>query len=168
MSRPSLGAVADAVGHSVLVFAFLPALAPVPRWLAFELQNPLNRTDPVVLTYLPVRAGVLLLNVFWQGLLPGLTTGILNGLLFAMLAARTTPPLATSRAALLGAATGTAAAMAMTTLFITTGLTSNAQLSQPTTLFELAIGLVCGAVAAPKAAQWLRASEATRAPTRPA
>lgn len=158
MSRTSLGAVADAVGHSVLVFAFLPALAPVPRWLAFEVQNPLNRTDPVVLTFLPVRGAVLLLNVFWQGLEPGLVAGILNGVLLAALATRALRPATRTRALLLGAATGLAASAAMTALFVAVGLTSATQLTRPTTLFELATGLVCGALAAPTALRWLAAS----------
>lgn len=163
MSRPSLGAVADAVGHSVLVFAFLPALAPVPRWLAFELQNPLNRTDPVVLTYLPVRSAILLLNVFWQGLLPGLAAGVINGALFAMAAVR--GDLASRlRAAALGAATGATAAAVMTTIFVAAGLTTTKSLSDPTLLFELVSGLICGAVAAPTATRLLAASEASAHP----
>jgi hypothetical protein len=158
LSRPSLGAIADAVGHSVLVFAFLPALAPVPRWLAFELANPLNRTDPVVLAYLPVRGAVLLLNVFWEGLPPGLVAGVLNGVAFA-LAARAQRPTTRARAVAVGAMTGLAAAAAMTALFVATGLSSAAQLGQPATLFELTAGLVCGAVAAPTATRLLGATE---------
>ena len=58
-NRSSWGARADAVGHSVLVFALLPALVPVPRWLAFEAQNALNRTDAVVLAFVPVRGAIV-------------------------------------------------------------------------------------------------------------
>ena len=161
MSRTSFGAVADAVGQSVLVFAFLPAVAPVPRWLAFELANPLNRADPVVLTYLPVRGAVLLLNVFWQGLVPGLAAGLLNGILFTALATRSARPATRTNALLLGATTGVSAAVFMTTIFVAIGLASPTELTRPTTLFELASGLVCGAVAAPQAMRWLRATAPT-------
>src|SRR5690606_22166745 len=49
---------ADAVGHCVLVFAFLPTLAALPSWLAFEARNPLNASDPLVLVFLPVRGAI--------------------------------------------------------------------------------------------------------------
>lgn len=156
LSRPSLGAVADAVGHSVLVFAFLPVLAPFPRWLAFELANPLNRTDAVVLAYLPVRGAVLFLNVFWEGLAPGLVAGVLNGALFAFALTRADRPPAIRRALALGAAAGLAAATAMIALFVATGFSKAAQLTEPVTLFELTSGLVCGTLAAPKSARYLR------------
>lgn len=160
MSRPSFGAVADAVGHSLLLFAFLPALAPVPRWLAFEVANPLNRSDAVVLAYLPVRGAVLLLNVFWEGLVPGLVAGVLNGLFFAFAATRGDRPPTTGRALALGAATGLGAAAAMIALFVATGLSRATQLAAPATLFELGAALACGALAAPEATRLL-----TRAPS---
>ena len=168
MSRPSFGAVADAVGHSLLVFVFLPALAPVPRWLAFEMQNPLNRSDPVVLTFLPVRGAVLLLNVFWQGLEPGVAAGLLNGMLLAVIASRTFDPTSRTRALALGATTGLVASAAMTALFVATGLTNSAQLTAPTMLLELATGLACGTLTAPTALHLLHRSEAPTATPSPA
>ncbi len=142
ITRPSWAARADAVGHSVLVFAFLPALAPVPRWLAFEAGNALNRTDAVVLAFVPVRGAVLLLNAFWEGLLPGLLAGIVNGALFTAWTVYAAPRPAITTALGAGAVTGLLAA-----LTAVTALTASLPWSSAAA-FELASGVVCGTVAA--------------------
>ena len=79
--RPSWLGIADAVGHCVLVFAFLPALASLPAWLYFEAGNPLNREDAVALTFVPVRGAILLLHAFRAGVVPGVLAGLVDGVL---------------------------------------------------------------------------------------
>ena len=59
----------------MLVFAFLPTLAALPRWVAFEATSTLNLHDPVVLAFLPVRGALLLLSALEEGLVPGILAG---------------------------------------------------------------------------------------------
>ena len=68
-------AIADAVGHCVLVFAFVPALFSVPGWIWFEATNPLNRQDPIVFAFVLVRGGIGVLEAFSTVVLPGVLAG---------------------------------------------------------------------------------------------
>jgi len=153
VERPlRLGRFADAIGHSVLVFAFLPTLVSLPSWLRFEATNGLNLTDPVVLAFLPVRGAILLLHAFQAGAVPGVLAGIVHGLLVCALA-RT---LETSRgvAAAAGAVAGALAALVV--VLVTAGRIGIASLAGAPVLFELASGIVCGAIAAPTAVRLAR------------
>lgn len=155
-----LGRSADAIGHCVLVFAFLPTLAALPPWMWFEVQNPLNASDPVVLAFLPVRGAILLLHAFRAGVVPGVLAGLVTGVLVCAFV-RATAPEATARRGtltLLGALGGGLAALtvvaAMLGFRVVQGGT--ATLAIATAAFELASGLVCGLVAAPTAVRLAR------------
>lgn len=146
---PAWGACADALGHCVLVFAFLPTLAALPRWLAFEATNTLNLHDPVVLAFLPVRGALLLLSALDEGLVPGIVAGVIAGLLVCAWTARQPAPRTPASRLLLGAAGGFCAAGLMLLATIGWARASGRSLTvPPTTLaFELASGAVCGLVA---------------------
>lgn len=152
VERPlGLARFADAIGHSVLVFAFLPTLASLPSWLRFEATNGLNLTDPVVLAFLPVRGVILLLHAFQAGAVPGVLAGIVHGLLVCAVA-RT---FETSRdVAAAGAVAGALAALVV--VLATAGRIGLASLAGGPVLFELASGIVCGAIAAPTAVRLAR------------
>jgi hypothetical protein len=149
-----LGACADAVGHCVLIFAFLPTLASLPAWLAFEAQNPLNLSDPVVLIFLPVRGAILLLHAFRAGVANGVLAGLVDGLLVWVWVRRYGLPSPAGRAPALGAVGGALAA-----LIVVIAKLVGPALQAPLTAsllapiaFELVAGVVCGLVAAPRAA----------------
>jgi hypothetical protein len=145
----SSGRILDVVGHCLLVFAFLPTVAALPRWLWLEATNPLNRTDPIVLAFVPVRGLILLLNAFAAGFVPGVAAGLFCGLLACgWLAWRGAP--AWSRRHAYGAAAGGAAAalMVLGTLALAV-VEGRPRLPLGPVAFELASGLVCGLVAAP-------------------
>lgn len=157
VARPlGLGRFADAIGHSVLVFAFLPTLASLPSWLRFEAANDLNLTDPVVLAFLPVRGVILLLHAFKAGAAPGVLAGILHGFLVCLFAWRSESGATTSRgaAAAIGAVAGALAALGV--VVATAGRSGLASLASGPVLFELASGIVCGAIAAPTAVRLAR------------
>ena len=163
--RPTWGAIADALGHCVLAFLFVPTLAALPRWILFELGNPLNREEPVVLAFVPVRGAVLLLNRFHEGLLPGLLAGLLAGILLCLWVWWMGSPSLRIRRLGLGALAGAVAA-ALTVL----GTLAFAALQgRPSAVpaavvaFELASGALCGTIAGPTA---LRLASAYREPTR--
>jgi hypothetical protein len=150
--RPlGLGRFADAIGYSVLVFAFLPTLAALPPWLRFEATNGLNLSDPVVLAFLPVRGVISLLHAFQAGAAPGVLAGIVHGLLVCAVA-RTFAVRATERRAVVAAAGAVAGALAaLVVVLATVGRIGIASLAAGAVLFELASGIVCGAIAAPTA-----------------
>ena len=153
VERPlGLGRFADAIGHSVLVFAFLPTLASLPSWLRFEATNGLNLTDPVVLAFLPVRGVILLLHAFQAGAVPGVLAGIVHGLLVCALA-RT---FEASRSVVAAAGAGAGALAALVVVLATAGRIGLASLAGAPVLFEIGSGIVCGAIAAPTAVRLAR------------
>ena len=77
MTAVRRGAIADVVGHCVVVFAFVPTLAVLPGWLHAEATNALNWHDPIVLAFLPVRGMVALWSAFGAGLVPGIIGGLI-------------------------------------------------------------------------------------------
>jgi hypothetical protein len=160
-------AFADAVGHCILVFAFLPPLAALPAWLAFELRNPLNVTDAVVLTFVPVRGAVLLLHAFRDGVVPGVLIGLADGvMLWTWCRWRPDPQAAPGRSAL-GAVFGVVAASLVTlaTLLVARWHGRSPEVAMTTLAFEIGAGLACGAVAAPTAFRLARGGVAPpRAP----
>jgi hypothetical protein len=157
-SRRSWGAVADAVGHCVLVFAFVPPLAALPRWLSFEINNSLNVQDPIVLAFLPVRGMLLLVNAFRAGLVPGVMAGAIEGgLLWAWLARGA----ASTRAQriVVGAVTGALAACAVVLVSVVVAAANTGpRTGRDAIAFEIASGVLCGMIAAPTALRFLAPS----------
>lgn len=153
--RPrSWGAVADVVGHCVLVFAFVPPLAELPRWLAFEASNPLNGQDPIVLAFLPMRGLILLLGAFSAGLTQGMLGGVFAGLLLSVLLSRQGGTATLGRRLGLGALGGAlAASLAVGTLLAPRLADLAAHAGQVG--FEIVLGMVCGVLAAPTASRLL-------------
>jgi hypothetical protein len=162
-SGPTWGALADAVGYCVVVFAFVPPLAVFPGWLVGELGNRLNAEVPLVLGFAAVRGVNAYLSAFYVGALPGVLTGVANG---TLLAARTTwlgPPPSASAGVRAGAVTGALAAGGVT--LATAALSAlgmvSATMSRWTVGFEIAAGMVCGALAAPRVLRLLRGPSAS-------
>ncbi len=136
----------------MLVFAFLPTLAALPAWLTFELRNPLNLSDPVVLVFLPVRGAILLLHAFRAGVVPGVLAGVVDGLLVQAWARRRDEVAITGPRIGLAALGGALAALSVVVglgLFAARGGVPSFALA--TVAFEIASGVVCGMVAAPGA-----------------
>jgi hypothetical protein len=150
---PSWGAVADAVGHCVVVFAFLPALAVVPRWLYFEATNALNRSEPVVLVFLPVRGFLRLLNGFAQGAAHGVVAGVIAGIVLSAALMRWRAADGWRRA-VLGAASGAVAAALAALLLRVAGLDGLRAPGDRATL-QIALGALCGVIAVPTAVRLL-------------
>jgi hypothetical protein len=144
---------ADAIGHCVLVFAFLPTLAALPLWLRFEWQNPLNASDPVVLAFLPVRGAILLLHAFQAGLVPGVLAGIVASLLACARAPRRGAAASRSASVGFGALAGGLAAATVVVGSIAWAAVRGRPVSAPltTVAFELGSGVVCGMVAVGRA-----------------
>jgi hypothetical protein len=146
---------ADAIGHCALIFAFVPTLAALPRWLSFEVTNRLNLDDPVVLAFLPVRGVVLLLNEFRDGVVPGLLAGLIDGVLLCAWVAWRDDQGPRARRLVVGALGGVVAAGVM----VLGTLAAAGDRSQPVpvvaVLFEMVSGMVCGAIAAPTAIRLL-------------
>jgi hypothetical protein len=140
---------ADAVGHCVLVFAFLPVLAALPPWLRFEAQNPLNASDPVVLAFLPVRGAILLLHAFAAGVVPGVLAGVVDGVLVCVWARRADAATSSRARLAVGALAGGLAAATVVggSLAIAAARGRPASVPLATVAFELGSGVVCGAVA---------------------
>jgi hypothetical protein len=163
-TRPlAVGRVADAVGHCVLIFAFLPAIAALPAWLSFELRNPLNASDPVVLTFLPVRGAILLLHAFRAGVLQGVLAGMLYGLFVCAWARRWGEVTPAGRRWAYGALGGALAAAVVVGGFLALGAVRGpiASVALASVAFEIGSGAVCGLVAARRA---LRLAAGTGAP----
>src|SRR5262249_19343288 len=120
--QPSWGAIADAVGHSVLVYVLVPTLVSLPSWLQYELGNPLNFADPVVTAFLPVRGFRALLNAFDAGRTAGLLAGLLNGAFVCIWVRWRGVPTPLRQRLLFGAATGAAASLLMVIILLTLNL----------------------------------------------
>ena len=152
-------AVADALGHSILVFVFLPTLAALPDFLGYELRNPFNLTDPVVLAFLPARTLRAFVNAFSSGVIPGSIAGAVNtALLCAMVWLRPAPAGAAQRMAL-GAVCGVVAGLlsVLAILAIQFGRAGITNAPWVAIAFETASATVCGMVAGPGAVRLLLA-----------
>jgi len=153
--KASAGAIADAIGHCLLVFTFVPALTVVPGWLLFESGNALNLREPVVFSFLLVRGVHTALDAFYTGIVPGVLTGLIDGLLVsAWLRSR-----APTRSALYagGALRGAIAAGLMIAVVAAQQLLAGEARTwgAGAVVFEIGSGLVCGALAIPGAARLL-------------
>ena len=143
------GAIADVVGHCVVVFAFVPTLAVLPGWLVSEAANPVNRHEPIVLAFLPVRGLVALWSAFDAGLVPGIIGGLIDGILLGAWLLRDKP----RRAVVAGAVCGVLAGLGVVLASIALGAFQHG-FSLPRAVpvaFELASGVVCGMLAIPTA-----------------
>ena len=160
-----MGGIADAVGHCVLIFAFVPVLAALPRWLSFEANNPFNLEDPIVLAFLPVRAAIVALNEFIVGFLPGILAGLINGGLVAAWVALRGRPATRGQEIGVGAACGVLGAglmvIAGSAYEVSQGRPAPSRLDA--VAFELASGTVCGMLAVSTAIRLLTAQRETSA-----
>ena len=161
--RPSWRGVADAVGHCVLVFAFLPPLLSIPAWLAVEARNPLNLQDPVVLAFLPVRAMNVLLNEFRAGVVAGVLAGAFDGVVLALWRSAGRHPPTRLQCVVVGVTAGALAAVLMLVAVAAFETVRGDHVAWPlgTLAFELASGMACGAIAYPTAVRLLNGSAST-------
>jgi hypothetical protein len=153
-ARSTWGAIADAVGHCLLVFTFVPPLAALPGWLQREAAHALNREEPVVLMFLPVRGVNVLLSAFYAGILPGILSGLATGIVLAAWEPRRgadAPRLAGAVSGALGAAFSV-----LVTLVVAVQRGGTWSIPAPAVAFEVGAGLVCGAIAGPTAVRLLR------------
>jgi hypothetical protein len=163
-ARSRVAAWADAIGHCLLVFAFVPPLAALPRWLGFEVTNALDVQDPLVLVFLPVRGVILLLNEFRDGVVPGIFAGVLNGLALCAWTTWRGAEATLTRRLGVGAAAGLAAAGVMVVVTLMVIGDRSQPLPLGAILFEIGSGVVCGAIAAPRAFALLSAAPAPADP----
>jgi hypothetical protein len=156
-SRPvSWLAVADVVGHCLFVFVFVPALTAIPAWVRFEVTNPLNIRDPIVLSFLLVRGFRVVLDAFYAGLVAGVVSGGIAGVLMCVVAWSGVNVTTRPKLYAIGAITGGVAACLMIVAVVAIqGLAGHAGV-WGTIPFEIASGLVCGALSAPTAVRLLR------------
>lgn len=145
----------------MLVFAFAPTLAVLPRWILFEATNPLNLQEPVVLAFLPVRAGLALVNAFFDGVTQGVFAGVVVGILLSGWYVRRGVAATTGGRILLGAACGALGAAIMVATMLSLDVLQSGTLTAPIApvLFELVSGTVCGALAIPHAVRLLAGDE---------
>src|SRR4029079_8512491 len=118
MLRLGWRAVADAVGHSVLVFVFLPTLVGLAGWLLYEARNPFNFSDPVVTLFLAGRGLRAALNAFDAGLHAGALAGFLNGLFVSACVASRGGDVTARQRWVVGAGIGAAASIVMAVVLI--------------------------------------------------
>jgi hypothetical protein len=144
--RLSWGAIADAVGHSVLVFVFVPTLAALPGWLRSEVALPLNGTDPTVTLFMPIRGLIALMNAFTQGMNAGLIAGLLNGVLVCAWVRSRGAPAKLREQLLLGAGAGGTASFLMAAALLSLLAIRGGELAIPfvPVAFEISSGVVCG------------------------
>ena len=149
--------IVEAVAHCVMVFAFLPALIVLPDWLYFELTNPLNRHEPLVLAFVVVRGVNVLLDSFMGGLVPGLVAGTIDGLLVTAWVRARGPVATRAQRILLSATCGALAGCAAVLVVVLREPWKEKELAVPaiTIAFGIASGVLCGAVAAPRALAFL-------------
>ena len=164
-SAASPGAIADAIGHCLLVFTFVPALTVVPGWLLFETGNAQNLRDPVVLSFLLVRGVHTMLDAFYNGIVPGVVSGIIDGLLVCVwLRSGDRAPTRWQLYAG-GAICGAIAAGLMIGVVAAQQLLAGEARTwgAGAVAFEIGSGLVCGALAIPTAARLLAHDPGTSA-----
>lgn len=155
--RPSVGAVADAIGQSLLGFAFLPPLAALPAWLAREAVDDLNRQDSIVLAFLPARGLLAILDAFSSGLPQRLLAGLLTGVVLSALLPRR-GSVARARIATTGLMCG-AVATGLSLLLLP--LLPEVMAANGEPLRDLVSGALCGLLVAPAV---YRASTASATP----
>ena len=149
-------AVADAIGYCLLVFAFVPALTAIPGWVRFEVTNQLNIRDPIVLSFLLVRGFRAVLEAFRDGLLAGVLSGGIAGALIYVVVSSGVNVTTRPKLHAIGAITGgVAACLMIVTVVAIQGLAGHARVWGAIP-FEIASGLVCGALSAPTAVRFLR------------
>jgi hypothetical protein len=160
----SPGAVADAIGHCLLVFTFLPALAAIPRWLVFESSNPLNVREPLILSFLLVRGVAAVLDAFYDGIVAGVLAGLIDGVLVCAWLRSRAGVCTPRQLYLVGAIGGVVAACLM--VVVVAGAQALAGHERVwgagAIVFEIVSGLVCGTIAIPTAARLLRGGERYR------
>ncbi|HJQ83705.1 MAG TPA: hypothetical protein VKA21_06510 [Candidatus Binatia bacterium] len=156
------GAVADAVGHCVLIFAFAPTLAALPGWLYLEAHNPLNLDEPLVLMFAPMRGVIALLDAFAAGVLPGVLAGAIDGILVVTWFSWGGDVSTRRRQVFMGAIWGALAAGLMLPVATSVTFLRGASVTLPaaTVAFEITSGIVCGMVATPTAIRLLAGSDA--------
>lgn len=155
-TRLAWGRVADAIGHCLLVFVFVPLVATLPGWLSFEATNALNLQDPIVLVFAPVRGIVRVLNALLAGLPSGLVGGIAAGALLTLVTWRA-PAGSSSHPVLAGAGCGAAAGIVVIAWALVPAVGGAGEIAARlgAVAFELGSGVVCGMIAAPTAVRWL-------------
>lgn len=154
-TRRSWGAVADVVGHCVIVFAFVPPLAAVARWLYAEAHNPLNLHDAIVLAFLPARGLLAFLDAFSARIERGVLAGAVAGVLLSALFARR---IETARQRLaLGALSGLLGGCAALVALAAPRFLHGAHAAPPGDQvgFELVAGMLCGMIATPSAYRFI-------------
>ena len=158
----SPGAIADAIGHCLLVFTFVPVLTVVPGWLLFESGNALNLREPVVLSFLLVRGVHTALDAFFAGIVPGVLSGIIDGLLVCAWLRSGDPAPTRRRLYAGGAVCGAIAAGLMIGVVAAQQFFAGEARTWGVgaVAFEIGSGLVCGALAIPRAARLLRGEKA--------
>ncbi len=157
-TRLGPGQVADVIGHGVLVFAFVPVVAALPRWAYLEWTNPLDWSDPIVLAFLPVRAAILLVNAFADGCTNGVVGGLFYGVLLCAWLARRPAPAGAGRFGV-GAVCGFAGAALMVLATFAWAAARGHAPSVPwgPVAFELGSGVTCGVLAVAGALRLARA-----------
>jgi hypothetical protein len=153
----SWGAVADAVGHCLLVFAFVPALTALPRWLYSEAMNPLNFHEPLVLAFVPVRGIMVLLDAFSAGVAPGVLAGVVDGVLVSAWLLSDHGVSTKRQLILVGAICGALAASLVVLVAVARAVSAGARLALPAgaVAFAIGSGVVCGMIAVPTAVRFL-------------
>jgi hypothetical protein len=159
------GAIADAIGHCLLVFTFVPALTVVPGWLLFEGGNARNLHEPVVFSFLLVRGVHTLLDAVYTGIVPGVLTGIIDGLLVCVWLRSGGRARAGWQLHAGGAICGAIAAALMIGVVAAQQLLAGEARTWGVgaVAFEIGSGLVCGALAIPTAARLLAYDPGTSA-----
>jgi hypothetical protein len=150
----------------VLVFVFAPTLMELSRWLYFELTNPLNLRDPIVLGFLLVRGVDVLLGAFAEGVAFGVLAGALDGLLVSAWVLSSGRVSTRGRRLLLGALSGGLAAGVVVLAVVSRQLLTAGQVTSRgvAIAFELVSGVVCGTLAAPTAVRLLGTSTGRQEP----
>ena len=165
-AAPPRGArpVAEAVAHCVMIFAFLPALIVLPDWLYFEVTNPLNFREPIVLAFVPVRGLDVLLDSFISGIVPGLVAGTIDGLLVSAWVRSRGRVATLLQRIVVGATCGALAGCAAVLVVILRELWKGKELTSTgvAIAFGIASGALCGTVAAPRAIAFLTAPARAR------
>ena len=154
-----VGAVADAIGQCILVCAFLPSLVAVAQWLYLEATNPLNVSEPLVLSFVLVRGVTSVLEAFSAGLVAGVVNGLMIGIFVCTWLRARLGGFAPPQLYLVGAVAGGLAACVMIVLVV--GVESAAGSERlwgaGAVAFEIVSGMLCGTIAVPTAARLLRA-----------
>ena len=161
--RQSWRAAADAIGHCLVVFTFVPVVAALPQWVWSEARNPLNFREPVVLAFLPVRGVLALVDAFAEGVFPGALGGIVTGLLLTAWVRTGHRATRLRERVAAGAVCGAVGASVVVVAAIVNSVVSGGAIALPpiATAFEIGSGILCGMIAAPTAVRLADAERAT-------